>query len=94
MTWASSVDEAMAVGTARYADVIGALDAAGLPTVFTQTGGICAHWKSRWKPGSIWSVDWKKTTGSAGDGPAADGGGADVAGVGVGVDLGVDAGLE
>jgi len=36
------VDEAMAVGTARYADVIAALDAAGLPTVFTQTGGMCA----------------------------------------------------
>jgi len=42
MTWASSLDEAMAVGTARYADVIGALEAAGLPTVFTQTGGMCA----------------------------------------------------
>ncbi len=42
MTWANSVDEAMAVGTARYADVIAALEAAGLPTVFTQTGGMCA----------------------------------------------------
>ncbi len=42
MTWTNSVDEAMAVGTARYADIIAALEAAGLPTVFTQTGGMCA----------------------------------------------------
>jgi len=42
MTRPSRMDEAMAVGTARYADVIGALEAAGLPTVFTQTGGMCA----------------------------------------------------
>jgi hypothetical protein len=36
------MDEAMAVGEARYADVIAALNHAGLPTVFTQTGGMCA----------------------------------------------------
>ena len=42
MTRANSVDEAMAVGTARYADIIAALEAAGLPTAFTQTGGMCA----------------------------------------------------
>ncbi len=29
-------------GTARYADVIDALNGMGLPTVFTQTGGMCA----------------------------------------------------
>ena len=33
---------AMAHGAAQYADVIAALDEAGLPTVFTQTGGMCA----------------------------------------------------
>ena len=33
---------AMAHGAAQYADVITALDEAGLPTVFTQTGGMCA----------------------------------------------------
>jgi len=42
MTRPSRMDEAMAIGTARYADVIAALEAAGLPTVFTQTGGMCA----------------------------------------------------
>jgi len=42
MTRATRMDEAMAIGTARYADVIAALGAAGLPTVFTQTGGMCA----------------------------------------------------
>jgi len=42
MTRANSVDEAMAVGTARYADVIAAHGAAGLPRVFTQTGGLSA----------------------------------------------------
>jgi len=42
MTRPSRMDEAMAVGTDRYADVIAALEAAGLPTVFTQTGGMCA----------------------------------------------------
>jgi hypothetical protein len=36
------MDEAMAIGAARYADVIAALDTAGLPTVFTQTGGMNA----------------------------------------------------
>ncbi len=35
-------DEAMAVGAGRYADVIDTLNSAGLPTVFTQTGGMCA----------------------------------------------------
>ncbi len=42
MTRPSQMDEAMTVGTARYADVIAALEAAGLPPVFTQTGGMCA----------------------------------------------------
>ncbi len=36
------MDDAMAIGAARYADVIAALTGAGLPTVFTQTGGMCA----------------------------------------------------
>jgi len=36
------MDEAMAVGAARYADIIATLNGAGLPTVFTQTGGMCA----------------------------------------------------
>jgi len=36
------MDDAMAVGAIRYADVIAALNDAGLPTVFTQTGGMCA----------------------------------------------------
>ncbi len=36
------MDEAMAVGAARYADVITALNDAGLSAVFTQTGGMCA----------------------------------------------------
>jgi len=36
------MDEAMAYGTAQYADVIAHLNEAGLPTVFTQTGGMCA----------------------------------------------------
>lgn len=34
--------EAMAYGTAQYADVIAHLNDAGLPTTFTQTGGMCA----------------------------------------------------
>ena len=33
---------AMAHGVAQYADVLTALDEAGLPTVFTQTAGMCA----------------------------------------------------
>jgi len=36
------MDDAMAVGATRYADVIATLNDAGLPTVFTQTGGMCA----------------------------------------------------
>jgi len=32
----------MQVGQARYQDVLDALRAAGLPGVFTQTGGMCA----------------------------------------------------
>jgi hypothetical protein len=32
----------MALGAARYADVLAALDKAGLTAVFTQTGGMCA----------------------------------------------------
>lgn len=35
-------DQEMAAGASRYADVIEALGSAGLPTVFTQTGGMCA----------------------------------------------------
>ena len=42
MTRPSRMDEAMAVGTARYADIIATLTSVGLPTVFTQTGGMCA----------------------------------------------------
>jgi hypothetical protein len=34
--------EAMRIGAARYADVIELLTGAGLPTTFTQTGGMCA----------------------------------------------------
>lgn len=37
-----SYDETMAVGQAEYQDVIDALAAAGLPTAFTQTGGMNA----------------------------------------------------
>jgi len=36
------MDDAMAVGKARYADVIATLNDLGLPTIFTQTGGMCA----------------------------------------------------
>ncbi len=37
------MDDAMSVGAARYADVITTLNNAGLPTIFTQTGGgLCA----------------------------------------------------
>ncbi len=36
------IETAMQVGTERYRDVIDALNAKGLPTVFTQTGGMCA----------------------------------------------------
>jgi hypothetical protein len=35
-------DQEMAAGASRYADVIEALNTAGLPTVFTQTGGMNA----------------------------------------------------
>jgi len=38
----ADMNEAMAIGAARYADVITTLNGAGLPTVFTQTGGMCA----------------------------------------------------
>ncbi|MFW3171160.1 hypothetical protein [Geodermatophilus sp. CPCC 206100] len=37
-----SYEETMAVGQAQYQDVIDALTAAGLPTTFTQTGGMNA----------------------------------------------------
>lgn len=37
-----SYEETMRVGEARYREVLDALDAAGLPAVFTQTGGMCA----------------------------------------------------
>lgn len=36
------MDEAMAYGTVQYADAIAHLNDAGLPTAFTQTGGMCA----------------------------------------------------
>ena len=36
------MDEAMEIGAARYVDIIATLNGAGLPTVFTQTGGMCA----------------------------------------------------
>ena len=36
------IQAAMDVGTERYRDVIDALNAQGLPTIFTQTGGMCA----------------------------------------------------
>lgn len=36
------MQDAMDVGAMRYADVIAVLNGAGLPTVFTQTGGMCA----------------------------------------------------
>lgn len=35
-------EETMAWGAAQYEDAIGALEAAGLPTQFIQTGGMCA----------------------------------------------------
>lgn len=35
-------DETMALGQAEFQDIIDALTAAGLPTVFTQTGGMNA----------------------------------------------------
>ena len=38
----ADMNEAMAIGAARYADIITTLNGAGLPTVFTQTGGMCA----------------------------------------------------
>jgi hypothetical protein len=37
-----SYEETMALGQAQYQDVIDALSSAGLPTVFTQTGGMNA----------------------------------------------------
>ncbi len=37
------MDDAMAIGAARYADIIATLNRAGLPTVFTQTGGCCGE---------------------------------------------------
>jgi hypothetical protein len=36
------IQAAMDLGTERYRDVIDALNAQGLPTFFTQTGGMCA----------------------------------------------------
>jgi hypothetical protein len=36
------IQAAMDLGADRYRDVIDALNAQGLPTVFTQTGGMCA----------------------------------------------------
>lgn len=41
-TRADRYTAAMAHGAAQYADVITALADDGLPTVFTQTGGMCA----------------------------------------------------
>ena len=38
----ADMKEAMTIGAARYADIITTLNGAGLPTVFTQTGGMCA----------------------------------------------------
>jgi hypothetical protein len=38
----ATFDQEMAAGASRYADVIAALNTAGLPTVFTQTGGMNA----------------------------------------------------
>lgn len=35
-------DTSMAIGQARYQDVIDHLEGAGLPATFTQTGGMCA----------------------------------------------------
>lgn len=42
MTKTMSYDETMAWGAAQYADVLAALEAKGLPSTFTQTGGMCA----------------------------------------------------
>jgi hypothetical protein len=42
MEYSGSNREAMQVGHDQYVDVIAALDAAGLPTSFTQTGGMNA----------------------------------------------------
>lgn len=36
------IQAAMDLGTDRYRDVIDVLNAQGLPTIFTQTGGMCA----------------------------------------------------
>ena len=37
-----SYEDTMAWGAEQYADVLAALNKAGLPAVFTQTGGMCA----------------------------------------------------
>lgn len=42
MSQRMSFEETMAVGAAEYRDVTAALEQAGLPAVFTQTGGMCA----------------------------------------------------
>lgn len=42
MSGTMSYDETMAWGAAQYADVLAALEAKGLPSTFTQTGGMCA----------------------------------------------------
>lgn len=38
----TTYEQAIAVGAQRYSDVLTTLQAAGLTSVFTQTGGMCA----------------------------------------------------
>lgn len=38
----TTYEQAMAIGAQRYSDVLSMLNAAGLTSVFTQTGGMCA----------------------------------------------------
>jgi hypothetical protein len=44
-------DQAMKVGAARYGTVIETLNNSGLPTTFTQTGGMCAALEIRLETG-------------------------------------------
>ena len=46
-------DETMREGALAYADVLAALEAAGMPATFTQTGGMCAALEIRLETGHI-----------------------------------------
>jgi hypothetical protein len=49
-----SYEEIMRAGAEQYQDVLESLSSAGLPAVFTQTGGMCAALEIRLETG--WSV--------------------------------------